>query len=490
MYLHGNVLFTPMIRTINKVALSVMLVSVSGSAFSHGYVIDSGSGDVSARGTLCKFVQEGTQDKNYNCGSVQWEPQSLEGFKGFPKNGPADGRIASAGLNQFTHLDEQTTERWIKNPITAGEHTFQWYFTAAHLTDGFRYYITKPTWNPNKPLTRDSFDIKPFCEIDGKGEKPSNPSLHNCIVPQRNGYQVILAVWDIADTPMAFYNVIDVKFNGNSPIPLWSQGGTISGKSLKIGEEVYTHVIDKNGSMRSDLSTRLKITSKEQGYSEVWSHDLAKKINAERTDIKAGELDGNTFTPEYGINKIYLQKDSGIARVELGYNINPLPDYDLTISGLEPQYPITIHPTVIDLSLLAKGNVIVELKINNDNLETLAHYTGELNDGDNHHISLELEKSDAGHHQLTMILKDLDGDVLKQTSNDFYLEPPHPADYDFVFPEGLLAYTAGTKVLAKDGIYQCRPFPHSGYCKQWSEVARQYEPGFGVHWTEAWSKLN
>ncbi|MCZ8489339.1 lytic polysaccharide monooxygenase [Vibrio lentus] len=29
---------------------------------------------------------------------------------------------------------------------------------------------------------------------------------------QARGYQVILAVWDVGDTTMAFYNVIDVKF--------------------------------------------------------------------------------------------------------------------------------------------------------------------------------------------------------------------------------------------------------------------------------------
>src|SRR4051794_29805544 len=31
-----------------------------------------------------------------NCGDIQWEPQSVEGPKGFPAAGPADGRICSA----------------------------------------------------------------------------------------------------------------------------------------------------------------------------------------------------------------------------------------------------------------------------------------------------------------------------------------------------------------------------------------------------------
>lgn len=61
-------------------------------------------------------------------------------------------------------------------------------------------------------------------------------------------------------------------------------------------------------------------------------------------------------------------------------------------------------------------------------------------------------------------------------------------DYDFVFPEHMNEYTAGTKVLQpKDNnIYECRPFPNSGFCIQWSPSANQYEPGVGFAWKEAW----
>lgn len=64
--------------------------------------------------------------------------------------------------------------------------------------------------------------------------------------------------------------------------------------------------------------------------------------------------------------------------------------------------------------------------------------------------------------------------------------------FDYVFPENLRSYTAGTRVLQpRDGrIYQCRPFPNSGYCVQWSPSATQYEPGFGSHWTWAWIKTD
>ncbi|GIC82805.1 DUF6701 domain-containing protein [Moritella sp. F3] len=61
-------------------------------------------------------------------------------------------------------------------------------------------------------------------------------------------------------------------------------------------------------------------------------------------------------------------------------------------------------------------------------------------------------------------------------------------DYDYIFPEFLSSYVAGTKVLQqKDNqVYECREWPNNGFCVQWSEGSNQYEPGIGSAWEEAW----
>ncbi len=42
----------------------------------------------------------------------------------------------------------------------------------------------------------------------------------NCNVPERTGYQVIYAVWEIADTSNSFYQALDVDFgNGGNVTP-------------------------------------------------------------------------------------------------------------------------------------------------------------------------------------------------------------------------------------------------------------------------------
>ena len=61
-------------------------------------------------------------------------------------------------------------------------------------------------------------------------------------------------------------------------------------------------------------------------------------------------------------------------------------------------------------------------------------------------------------------------------------------EYDFTYPEGLGNYEPGTVVKAQDGnIYECRPFPNSGWCNIDSFY---YVPGSGIAWQDAWIRKN
>ncbi|MBB3111197.1 chitin-binding protein [Paenibacillus phyllosphaerae] len=195
------------ILTLMMVAL---LLFAAGKASAHGYIENPGS-----RAALCK------SGANVDCGNIVYEPQSLEAPKGWPAAGPADGKIASAA-GAFPKLDEQSATRWSKVNISAGPITFQWKLSAMHATASWKYYITKEGWNPNAPLSRDSFNLTPFCSINYGGVQPPSNYASSCNVPVRTGYHVILAVWEVADTANAFYNVIDVNFGGGTTNPTLS----------------------------------------------------------------------------------------------------------------------------------------------------------------------------------------------------------------------------------------------------------------------------
>ncbi|TPQ18395.1 lytic polysaccharide monooxygenase auxiliary activity family 9 protein [Streptomyces sporangiiformans] len=181
------------------------LVLSSGGASGHGYT------DLPiSRQKLC---QNGTVT---NCGAIQWEPQSVEGPKGFPSAGPADGRICSAGHSNFGSLDQPKTPSggaWPTTKVTGGQrYTFRWQFTARHSTTDFRYYVTKNGWNQNAPLTRAALNTTPFLTVPYSGQPPATLSHSGTLPSGKSGHHVILAVWTIADTGNAFYACSDVTF--------------------------------------------------------------------------------------------------------------------------------------------------------------------------------------------------------------------------------------------------------------------------------------
>lgn len=194
--------------------LSISLLAFLGySSFALSIPIDSKHGYIMyppSRAFLCSV------GVNKNCGAIQYQPQSIEGIKGFPLNGPKDGEIASAGNPKFHELDEQNITRWHHVPIAFvpnTEYELEWKLTAPHRTTSWQYFMTKKDWNPSKPLARNSFESTPFCERFDNGSIPTNSVKMRCKIPERKGYNLMLGVWTIADTPNAFYQVVDLEFN-------------------------------------------------------------------------------------------------------------------------------------------------------------------------------------------------------------------------------------------------------------------------------------
>ncbi|MFD4033635.1 lytic polysaccharide monooxygenase [Streptomyces sp. NPDC058637] len=184
-------------------AIAGVSMFATGSASSHGYTDSPIS-----RQKLCA---NGTVT---GCGNIQWEPQSVEGPKGFPAAGPADGKICSGGNGQFAQLDDPRGGGWPATKVTGGQgYSFRWQFTARHSTSDFRYYITKNGWNSSQPLTRAALESQPFMTVPYGNQQPPATLTHQGTIPtQKTGKHIILAVWNVADTTNAFYACSDVQF--------------------------------------------------------------------------------------------------------------------------------------------------------------------------------------------------------------------------------------------------------------------------------------
>nr|WP_315029748.1 lytic polysaccharide monooxygenase [uncultured Chryseobacterium sp.] len=242
-------IFFPVLLMLAILVPSLLHVSAHGyvmSPASRGY---QGSLDKAALGYSTAFGIYG---------SVINEPGSLEAPKGFPLAGPADGKIASANgsIGGDMTLDIQTANRWKKTNITTGVNAFIWKYLAYHATAKWHYYMTKQGWDPNKPLTRQNLEL--IGTVAHNGTPPQDNVSHQISVPaNRTGYHIILAVWDVADTTNAFYNVIDVNVTsgtGVSTPPATPTGLTqlgVTSSSAKISwtpqSDAVSYTVFRNG---------------------------------------------------------------------------------------------------------------------------------------------------------------------------------------------------------------------------------------------------
>ncbi len=465
------------VKTTN-ILFGACALLASSSVWSHGYITMPES-----RNLLCK------QGGNSACGAIQWEPQSLEAPSGFPAQGPADGVIASAALPQFGELNEQTSSRWTKRSMKAGANNFSWQFTANHASRNWRYYITKTGWNPNQKLSRASFDLTPFCTVNGNGVQPPMQVTHACNVPQRAGYQVILGVWEVADTPNSFYNMVDVMFTDDGTVPEWTQRGAIyPSVDLAAGDSVATRVFDAAGE-KPELQTTVRIGSATEGLRNNWSFNLATRVNAEQPLLRAGQLgaDGK-ITPIYGQNTIYSKTSSALTRVEVQINKDTLPPADFTVTGLQSAYVIKGGQLSINFSVSANSAMEVSAYVYDQAGVSKGFDSATLNNSSDG-LSVALTQPAAGPHQLVLKGVPANGGAAVQKTFALTLSVEGAATYDYVFPASISAYKAGTRVLQqKDGkVYTCKPYPYSGWCTVWSASSTQYEPGVGAYWRDAWT---
>ncbi|MYR92134.1 MULTISPECIES: lytic polysaccharide monooxygenase auxiliary activity family 9 protein [unclassified Streptomyces] len=124
-----------------------------------------------------------------------------------------DGKLCSAANDKFKGLDLPRAD-WPASPVKAGKHTFKFRATAPHK-GSFELYLTKPSYDPTKPLAWSDLEAEPFAQatdpalVDGS-------YVFDGTIPERAGRQLIYTVWQRSDSPEAFYACSDVVFGGGS----------------------------------------------------------------------------------------------------------------------------------------------------------------------------------------------------------------------------------------------------------------------------------
>ncbi|MBD9459905.1 N-acetylglucosamine-binding protein GbpA [Pseudomonas sp. PDM05] len=469
---------------LQKYVLAACMLMPIQTVFAHGDV-DGSRADKCSKG------------QNINCGGAQWERQSTgETYKGFPNGkggapgqGPVDGEIASGSNQRFAALDAQTATRWNKTDISDSNVSFRWTFTAPHPATMYEYFITKNGWNQNQPLTRASFDPAPFCSINAGNVVPATGLTHNCVIPPgKSGYHVILAKWTVGDTPMAFHKPIDVNIEIGPGVPgMQKIGSILPVDTLLPGDSVKARAFSSSGESQT-YSVSTTIGTPEEGMPDAWPRVLAKKFNDTQTLVKAGkpQADG-TIVPESGENDIYAAPASLITHYEIEKDIKENPNARMTISALPAENQLTDGKYDLKFTVIADPTMNVETTLFDAANKAVGTAKGVVG---NTGAWLDMAvRSQPGLHTLIATGTTEDGRTSRQSSAPLTLTGTGESQkYDFVFPEQLKSYKAGTLVLQpKNGkVYECKPGSVAGWCTIWTPSATQYEPGSGSNWEDAW----
>ncbi|GAA4063179.1 lytic polysaccharide monooxygenase [Nonomuraea soli] len=174
--------------------IATSIVVTSSPAQAHGWITNPSSRqDHCAAGRVA------------NCGPIIWEPQSVEGPKG--------QRNCHAGDSRWAPLNDDSKPWPVTNVGTTA--TLTWKITARHSTSTWEYYIGG---------TR-------VAVFNDGGRQPPASFSHTVNFSGFSGRQKVLAIWNVADTPMAFYACLDLNIGGGpqpspSPTPTATQSPT------------------------------------------------------------------------------------------------------------------------------------------------------------------------------------------------------------------------------------------------------------------------
>ena len=169
----------------------------------------------------------------------------------------------------------------------------------------------------------------------------------------------------------------------------------------------------------------------------------------------------------------------------------PDPAAYMHVHDVKPEYALEKGKGNVGFTLMTNKDINVDATVYDANNKSVGTVKQTLNASTEQVVVPVI--SAPGVHTLKLIASSQDGRENFQEAKALNLTGEAAEhDFDFVFPEGVKQYDEGTKVLQpkNDKVYECKPFPFSGWCSQYSPTSNGYEPGVGSSWMDAWTELN
>ncbi|WP_405883351.1 lytic polysaccharide monooxygenase [Streptomyces sp. NBC_01384] len=173
-----------------------------------------------------------------------WDNLRVAGVGGRDRQVIPDGRLCSGGLPAYKGLDLARAD-WPSTRMTPGASFTLSYSSTIPHTGTFKLYLTKPGYDPTKPLKWSDLPAKPFATATDPALVNGAYRIKATLPSDRTGRQMLYTIWQNTSTTDTYYSCSDVVF---------PSGGTSAGGS-GAGAAAQTPAPSRQGQETQETTT-------------------------------------------------------------------------------------------------------------------------------------------------------------------------------------------------------------------------------------------
>ncbi|MFE2644118.1 lytic polysaccharide monooxygenase [Streptomyces nigra] len=193
---------------------SLLTVWAAGPAAAHGAPTDpvsrvyacSPEGGAASRSAACRAAVAAN-----GAPFTAWDNLRIANVNGRDRQVVPDGGLCSGGLSPYRGLDLARSD-WPSTRLSPGATLTMRYASTIPHTGTFQLYLTKPGYDPAKPLKWSDLPDRPFAEVKDPALTNGAYRMTVRLPSDRSGRHVLYTVWRNTSTPDTYYSCSDVVF--------------------------------------------------------------------------------------------------------------------------------------------------------------------------------------------------------------------------------------------------------------------------------------